>query len=924
MADAVVGREPELAALRGFLAAGAPLPAALVLEGDAGIGKTTLWRAAIEIAGEAGHRVLRCQAAVAESQLAFAALSDLLAGTLDDTLPGLPLPQRRALEIALLLVEPAGAPPDIRALAAACLGVIRQLTAHSSVVVAIDDVQWLDASSRTVLEFAVRRLTAEPVAVLVATRGIGQEPPLGLERTLPADRLLRVPVTSLSMGAAHRLLHARLGTALPRPILRRVHAESGGNPFYALELGRALKRHGALPRPDEPLPVPDTLAQLVQDRVAALPDHVRALLELVAALYDRRVDAVRRLAVSDGLEGAIDEAVAAGVLAVASDTVQFSHPLLSAGVYSDMGPERRREVHRRLIDSDSRYEAATVHLALAAAGPDAKVAAELDDAAVRARARGAAASAGRYAEQAAHLTPPEDVAGSARRTVAAADHYAIAGDPARARELLNELIERLDPGPARAEALSLLAWNAPDGADLAVAARLGEQALVEAAEGSRLEAVTRLRLGVIEEIRGRQQSSLRHRRAAVALAERMNDPTLTALALSAVGYAATMDGQGVAEESRRAVEIEATLPAFMGQYSPAISLGQTLMYSGELGEARLLLEQSLERATAAGHEDARCTCLFHLADLERRAGNWAQARVFSDETRELNLQAGNEQEYASCLVVGALLDAGTGDLAAARAAAATGLAAAEAMGDATFTIQHRGVLGFAALSAGDAEQALEWLGPASDALIEQQIREPSIYPALQNEFEAAVEAGELERAELLVAHLEALAVQTGRPWTVAMARRGRGLILASQGDLEASAAILDQAVADAEALGQPLELGRALLALGRIERRAKRKRTSRDALVRAAAIFDALPAPLWAARAREEIARLGLRSAPGGLTETEARIAELAASGLTNPEIAAAAFVSRKTVEANLSKVYRKLGVRSRVELARALPPPEP
>ena len=196
MADAVVGREPELAALRGFLADGAPLPAALVLEGDAGIGKTTLWRAAIEIAGEAGHRVLRCQAAVAESQLAFAALSDLLAGALDDTLPGLPLPQRRALEIALLLVEPAGAPPDIRALAAACLGVIRQLTAHSSVVVAIDDVQWLDASSRTVLEFAVRRLTGEPVAVLVATRGIGQEPPLGLERTLPADRLLRVPVTA--------------------------------------------------------------------------------------------------------------------------------------------------------------------------------------------------------------------------------------------------------------------------------------------------------------------------------------------------------------------------------------------------------------------------------------------------------------------------------------------------------------------------------------------------------------------------------------------------------------------------------------------------------------------------------------------------------------------------------------------------------
>src|SRR5262249_55522920 len=166
------------------------------------------------------------------------------------------------------------------------------------------------------------------------------------------DRLRRLPVAGISMGALHRLLHARLGVALSRPTLRRVAAESGGNPFYALELGRALKRRGAMPRPDEPLPVPETLASLVQDRAVALPDRVRALLELVAALYDRRVDAVRELAVSEGLEGAIDDAVAAGVLVVSGGNVQFAHPLLAAGVYSDMGPERRREVHRRLIDRD--------------------------------------------------------------------------------------------------------------------------------------------------------------------------------------------------------------------------------------------------------------------------------------------------------------------------------------------------------------------------------------------------------------------------------------------------------------------------------------------------------------------------------------------------------------------------------------------
>jgi DNA-binding CsgD family transcriptional regulator len=165
-----------------------------------------------------------------------------------------------------------------------------------------------------------------------------------------------------------------------------------------------------------------------------------------------------------------------------------------------------------------------------------------------------------------------------------------------------------------------------------------------------------------------------------------------------------------------------------------------------------------------------------------------------------------------------------------------------------------------------------------------------------------------------------LAAATGRSWTRAMALRGRGLILAAHGELVAASDHVQEALLAHEAIPQPFELARTLLALGKLERRAKRKRTSREALDRAIAIFDALPAPLWKAKADDELARLGLRSAPGGLTETEAMIAELAATGMTNPEIAAAAFVSRKTVEANLSKVYRKLGVRSRVELARRLP----
>ena len=912
----VVGREHELATLRSFIV-DTDTPAAVVIDGDAGIGKTTVWDAGIEAAEAAGHRVLRCRPVLSEAQLSFAAVGDLLDEVLEDALPALPAPQQHALRVALLIDEPDGPAPDVRAIAGAVLGVLRHLCADRPVLLAVDDVQWLDDPSRTVLEFVIRRLREEPIRLLVARRGVGADLPLGLARALAPSALEHITLAPLSLGALHRLLQTRLGAAFPRPVLRRLYATSGGNPFYTLELGRALERHRGTLGPEEPLPVPTTLQELVQDRVNAQPERVRVLLELVAALYDRHLAAVVELARADGLDGAIDEAMAAGVLAVDGGRLEFSHPLLASVVYGAMGPERRREVHGHLVHHDARNEAGTVHLALATGLPDAQVAADLDRSAARARARGAAASAARYAEKAAELTPPDDVDTAARRLIAAAEHHSVAGDPAHATALLRGVVARLPTGTRRGEALSLLAWVAPDGLDAAV--RLGGDALAEATGDPRLEATTRLRLGVIEEIRGDLDASMEHRQRAAVLAEQTDDPALRARALAALGYAITVRDSVVVEASRQAVEIERSLDEFLGQYAPSISLGLVLKYTDAFDEARDVLEGALAAAIEAGHEDAHCTCLFHLADLERRAGHWEPARRFSDATRELNAQAGTEQEYASCLVIGAMLDAGTGRIEEARADAQAGLAAAERIGDETFAIHHRGVLGFIELSLGNPEAAEAWLARGTDRLIEQGAGEVSIYPAFQFDVDAAIEVGDVRRAERLVAHLERLATTTGRSWTRATAHRGRGLIHAAHGDLERARESLERSVAAHEERPQPLELGRSLLALGKLERRAKRKRASRDALERAAAVFEALPAPLWKAKVDDELARLGMRSAPGGLTETEARIAEMAASGMTNPEIAAAAFVSRKTVEANLSKVYRKLGVRSRVELARRL-----
>jgi hypothetical protein len=336
----------------------------------------------------AGYGLLRCRPAAAETQLSFAAVADLLTDALDDALPTLPAPQRRALRIALLVDEPAGPPPDNRAIAAGLLGVLRHACASTPVLLAVDDVQWLDESSRTVLEFAVRRLRTERVGLLLARRDSGGELPLGLGRAMAPTNVEQVSLGPMSVGALHGMIQARLGAALSRPVLRRLYASSAGNPFYALEIARALPRRGPALGPGEPLPVPPTLVQLVHERVVALPNGVRRLLEIVATLYDRRLATVRRLAHEEGLDGMIDDAVAAGVLGVHEGRLEFQHPLLASGVYAGMGPERRRNMHRGLVGRDTRNEASTVHLALAAEAPDAEVADELDRSAARARAPG--------------------------------------------------------------------------------------------------------------------------------------------------------------------------------------------------------------------------------------------------------------------------------------------------------------------------------------------------------------------------------------------------------------------------------------------------------------------------------------------------------------------------------------------------------
>ena len=324
MAGQVIGRDDELGAIEAFLDPARERPAALVLSGEAGIGKTILWEAGLEAAERRYERVLSCRGVEAEASLAFAGLSDLLADVLDEVGPSLAPLRLHALEVALLLVEPGDAPPDPRLIGLALLDALRALAQQGPVLVALDDVQWLDSASSTVLQIALRRLRDERVSVFATLRKMpGVAAPFELARAFPEEQLTRIWLAPLSLGALHRLLKERLGVELTRPELARLLETSGGNPFFALELGRELTWTETRPAIGRTLRVPESLHELLGGRLQIRGDDaVRALgrkcqvagplLEVGDCVGERPVNSAalpeRRLLVADRAEQRVREA----------------------------------------------------------------------------------------------------------------------------------------------------------------------------------------------------------------------------------------------------------------------------------------------------------------------------------------------------------------------------------------------------------------------------------------------------------------------------------------------------------------------------------------------------------------------------------------------------------------------------------------
>ena len=901
MTHAILGRDVELAAVSAFLDRAPDGPAALVFEGDAGIGKSTLWLAGVDTAREREHLVLVARPAEAEQGLAHSGLGDLLEDVLDEVLPELPAPRRRALEVALLLeVEDGRADP--RTIGVAVRSALEVLAARRPVVLAVDDVQWLDPSSASALAFALRRLDKQAVRLLLARRlGNGSKTP-DLERALPPERVERLHVGPLSLGAIHRLLQAQLALKLPRPTLLRVHEESGGNPFYAVELARAL---GPDLHPTQPLRVPETLEGLVRARLDELPTDTREALLLAAAVARPSTELFASL---DVPEHVLDSAVAARVIERTNGTIRFTHPLLASMVYYGAPAHERRPAHGRLAHVVADPLDRARHLALSTEIPDVEIARALEEAAALASTRGAAIAAAELAEHALRLTPPDAPADRHRRALVAARAQRSAGEWTRARRVLADLLAEPGESPMRAEALVLLAELESERRSVP----LLEEALREAASSPALRGIIHCRLAWAS-----SEPGFDHVRTALELADELDDDSLRAQARAMQAVLGWFAGEAEAPED---------LPAQVRDFPSAVggellvreatlAVANTFAPASKRDEARASFEREYEQWRERD-EPRSSRALWGLAWVEFWAGRWELGAEYAARARDISIQYGLEmpQDHLPSAVIA--VHRGRLDLAREHAERGLELAHQQFRGQ---PVQLMAVLGLVARAHGDRPAAARWFDEAGQRASELGWGEPSVRWWTADHAELLLEDGRIDDAVRVIDLWEADAARVARGWVLAHVTRSRGLVAAAAGDVAGAASLFERAIVQHEEVGDPFGKARALLALGVVRRRALKKRDARDAIQAALDGFGQLGAATWFEKARGELGRIGGRTREEGLTPAELRVAALVAEGRTNREVAAALFVTERTVASHLSHVYAKLGVRSRTELARQL-----
>lgn len=909
-AHGLFGREPAFDLLDEVLHDGGYA----VLSGEPGLGKSSLLKAISQVAQRHGRRLLSITPTEFDRGLPFAGLAELLAQCPPEARAELPGPQRRALAVALQQDDPDGAGVDPLAVPLAVRTLLTRLCEQGPVALVLDDTQWIDQATLGCLAFALRRIEAAPdrLSVLVGTRPEGLL--TDVVRALPDSRR-EVVLGPLDEGAVAQLLRLHFGEAWTRTVSSGVARASAGNPFLALMIGHAMQSDlsrwswSAHEGHDPVFPVPPSLVDILGEKVSLLPDEAKEVLLLVSAAGRLRVEQLAGLVDHARLTSALDAAADWDVAHVGVENrVGFTHPMLASAIYEASTPAQRRHAHRLLAGSLEDPVERARHRARTLTTPDADVAQELQRAAEISAGRGAQQLAGELLEAAARATPV-DVDTDVRFALwmRVVDTYVHAGATDAARNAL----DRASPlaGDPRREAEVIL--RRVDLTNRMPTARaLTEAGLALAPEGTEVHNALTSLLGALHRLAGNGDEALRLVTGAADDARRRGGATALFRALNAQMTVERHWGTGDADRTQ--AEIDELLATSRDEIPPSLVAWTRVFYapwneSTAADEAVAAISQAVEDGRYGDLTQLYVGLVVHLA----RASRIADARAALHEADHVGAWAlSSFQEH----IARGLVAAFSGELDLARQVADKAASEARATGSTYWLCAFLAQLGFVENSAGEWQAGLVVLRELADIFDATGMVDLEQVLWAVDYADAALQVGALDEVERAVAALRRQAGD-GRAEVVAAADRCQALLTAARGDVDGALSELARIVA-LDGVETPFEAARSQMALGQVYRRAGYKGMATESLASAAEDFDEIGTPRWAERARAESSRVGLKPSNTRLTATEQRVAELVARGRSNQEVAAELFISVKTVEANLTRIYRKVSVRSRTELA--------